>query len=97
MSKDYIYAEFEITDAEAWAKYVPLAQAGLADFRARYIVRGGDPELLEGDHGDRRVSVLEFESRKRARDWYYSPQYQAAKAVRHSAARVTVILFSSAG
>jgi uncharacterized protein (DUF1330 family) len=89
-----VYAEFELTDAGAWRKYVPLAQASLAEFGARYVVGGGDPEVLEGDLGGRRISILEFESPEKARDWYHSPQYQAAKATRLDAARLTALLFS---
>lgn len=94
MPKGYIYAEFEVTDPGDWEKYVPLAQASLAEFGARYVVRGGDPEVLEGDSGSRRISILEFESPEKARRWYHSPQYQAAKATRITAANVNVLLLS---
>lgn len=94
MAKGYIYAEFEVTHLPAWEKYVPLAQASLAEFGARYVVRGGNPEVLEGDPGARRISVIEFESRENAREWYNSPKYQAAKAMRQSAGNVNVLLLS---
>jgi uncharacterized protein (DUF1330 family) len=94
MPKGYIYAEFEITDAEAWAKYVPLSLASLAEYGARNVFGGGGPEVLEGDLGDRRISILEFESPEEARRWYHSPQYQAAKATRLSAASLTTLLLS---
>jgi uncharacterized protein (DUF1330 family) len=58
MPKGFIYAEFEVTDLAAWEKYVPRAQASLAEFGARYVVRGGDPEVLEGDPAARRISVI---------------------------------------
>ena len=74
---------------------MPLAQASLAEFGARYVVRGGNPEVLEGQPPvDRRLSILEFENRERAAEWYRSPQYQAAKAVRQRAATVNVTLLS---
>ena len=94
MAKGYICAEFEVIDAVEWQRYVPLAQASLANFGARYVVRGGDPEALEGNATGRRLSIIEFESRERASEWYHSPQYQAAKAVRQLAATVTVTLLS---
>jgi uncharacterized protein (DUF1330 family) len=92
MPKGYIYAEFEVTDAVAWRTYVPLAQASLADFGARAVVEVGDAEVLEGDLGGRRISILEFESPDEARRWYRSSQYQAAKATRLNAARLTALL-----
>jgi uncharacterized protein (DUF1330 family) len=62
MPKGYIYAEFEVTDAGAWEKYVTLSQASLAGLGARNVFGGGDPGVLEGDLGGRRISILEFES-----------------------------------
>jgi uncharacterized protein (DUF1330 family) len=94
MPKGYIYAEFEVSDAAAWRQYVPLAQASLTEAGARALVGVSDPEVLEGDLGGRRISILEFESPEKARDWYHSPQYQAAKATRLNAARLTALLFS---
>jgi uncharacterized protein (DUF1330 family) len=91
MAKGYISAEFEVIDVADWEKYVPLAQASLAEFGTRYVVRGGNPEVLEGDAGSRGISILEFESREKAREWYYSPQYQAAKATRLGGANVNVV------
>jgi uncharacterized protein (DUF1330 family) len=94
MPKGYIYAEFDVTNAERWGKYVPLALASLAEVGARFVVGGGDPEVLEGDLGGRRISILEFESPEKAREWYHSPQYHAAKATRLTAANVTALLLS---
>lgn len=94
MPKGYIYAEFEVTDAGQWETYVPLALTSLAKFGARFVVGGDDSERLEGDLGGRRISILEFESPQKAREWYHSPQYRAARATRLSAANVTALLLS---
>ncbi len=32
--------------------------------RERYVVRGGDPEAVEGEPADRGVAILEFEGRE---------------------------------
>jgi uncharacterized protein (DUF1330 family) len=50
--------------------------------------------VLEGDLGGRRISILEFESPEKAREWYHSPQYRAAKATRLPVANVTALLLS---
>jgi uncharacterized protein (DUF1330 family) len=94
MRKGYIYAEFEVTDAGAWEKYVLLSQASLAGFGARNVFGRGGREILEGDLGRRRISLLEFESPEEARRWYYSPEYQAAIATRLTAAKLTALLLS---
>jgi uncharacterized protein (DUF1330 family) len=94
MSKGYIYAEVEITDAAEYDKYRPLAAASIEAFGGRYIVRRGEPEVLEGNRDVRLVVVLEFESRARALEWYHSPQYQVAKAVRVRAAKTHLVVLS---
>jgi uncharacterized protein (DUF1330 family) len=94
MTKGYIYADFVVTDPEKWRTYVELTQASLVGSGARYVVRGGDPEALEGELAGRGVAVLEFESREAARGWYDAPAYQAAKAARLGAGHVTVLLLS---
>ena len=73
MSKGYIYAEVEITDAAEYDEYRPLAAASIEAFGGRYIVRRGEPEGPEGNRDVRLVVVLEFESRARALEWYHSP------------------------
>jgi uncharacterized protein (DUF1330 family) len=49
-------------------------------------VRGGRGEVVEGDLDLGRVIVLEFPSYEDARRWYSSPEYEAAKRLRHGCA-----------
>ena len=48
MPKGYIYAELEVTDPALFETYRPLAAASIEEFGGRYVVRGGDPKVLEG-------------------------------------------------
>jgi uncharacterized protein (DUF1330 family) len=66
----------------------------LKRFGGRYVVRRGDPEVLEGDRDIKLVVVLEFETRERAVEWYNSAQYQAAKAIRLRGANTNAVLLS---
>jgi uncharacterized protein (DUF1330 family) len=90
--KGYVLAEVDVTDPAVFAQYRPLAEASIAAFGGRYLIRGGAAERLEGDHPDRRFVLLEFASPERAREWYQSPQYREAKAIRERAARTEVFL-----
>lgn len=92
VSKGFIYAEVEITNPTEFEKYRPLAEASLAPFGGRFVVRQRDPQVLEGDRHVRLVVVLEFDSPERAMEWYNSDQYQAAKAIRIRAANAHVVL-----
>jgi uncharacterized protein (DUF1330 family) len=94
MPKGYVYAEVEVIDPAAYDQYRPLAAASVAAFGGRYAIRGGDPQVLEGDPGAARFVLLEFDSPERAREWYNSPQYQAALPYRLRASKGRVVLLS---
>lgn len=57
------HAEFVGTDPGARKVYVPMAQASLVDFGARYVVYS-QSIALEGDLGDRHISIIEFKRRR---------------------------------
>ena len=50
-------------------------------FGARFLIRGGDQTVKEGDARPRTV-VIEFPSLEAAQDCYDSPTYQKAKVIR---------------
>jgi uncharacterized protein (DUF1330 family) len=92
MPKGYIYAEVEITDPVEYEKYRPLAAASIEAFGGRYIVRRGDPDVLEGGREVKLVVILEFSTRERAIEWYSSAQYQEARGIRLRGANTHVVL-----
>jgi uncharacterized protein (DUF1330 family) len=96
MPKGYIIAEIEITDPETYRQYMPLAQAAIAAYGGRYVVRGGDPRALEGERPPQRMVVLEFDSPEQAEAFYRSPQYQEAAAIRQRASRGHLYLLTGA-
>ena len=94
MPKGYILAEVEVTDPALFETYRPLAAASIAAFGGRYLVRGGATEVLEGEGKAARMVLLEFSSPERAMEWYRSPQYQEALAIRLKAANAKVRLLT---
>jgi len=80
MPKGYFFAEIEITDPEIYRHYMPLAEAAVAAYGGRSIVRGGDMRVLEGNRPVRRAVILD--SLQQAEAFYRSPQYQEALALR---------------
>lgn len=57
----------------------------------RFLARGGEVAVLEGDWQPSRLVVLEFEDLAAARDWYRSEVYQQAKKLRDGAARLRMV------
>jgi uncharacterized protein (DUF1330 family) len=94
MPKGYVIADLEITDPALFETYRPLAAASIAAFGGRYLVRGGDPQVLEGSEPARRSVILEFESRERALEWFNSPQYEPAKQIRHKSAKTKALILT---
>ena len=87
----YVIVEIEVLDPEGYARYRELAPPTVAAHGGRYIVRGGQTAILEGDWSPPRLAVLEFPSLERAKAWWASAEYAAARAVRSGAARVRMV------
>jgi uncharacterized protein (DUF1330 family) len=82
----YVISEVEVLDETQGQRYRELAAASIERHGGRYIVRGADPEVPEGDWPPgQRVVVVEFPSMKQLQAWYSSPDYAEALAVRQTA------------
>ena len=56
-------------------EYLERIDATLAPYGGRFIVHGGEQEVVEGSSPGTLV-VIEFPDRSRAQEWYASPAYQ---------------------
>jgi uncharacterized protein (DUF1330 family) len=88
----YVIVDIVIHDPVRYEEYKRLAGPTLAPFGGRFIVRGGPVEHLEGSRPTGRLVVLEFPSARHAREWWDSPAYAPAKAVRLETATTEMIL-----
>lgn len=81
----FVISEVEALDAELFEKYRTLAAESIAKYRGRYLVRGAEPEVAEGQPSSRRVVVVEFESMEMLKRWYSSAEYAEALKIRMQA------------
>jgi uncharacterized protein (DUF1330 family) len=88
----YIIAEVEVTNPAGYEAYRPLAGASVAQYGGRFVVRGGNTELLEGSPDPARIVVIEFADMAAAKRWYNSPEYQEALKIRLANSRGRVML-----
>ena len=86
----YVIYKAVVLDAARYEEYKTLASATVAAAGGRYLVRGGDFEVLEGEVPPGRTVVLEFPSRQAVLDWYSAQGYAAARKVREGAAKATM-------
>jgi uncharacterized protein (DUF1330 family) len=87
----YVIALIEVTDPEQYRKYMAETPRIIAQFGGRFIARGGEKTTLEGPEENRRIALIEFPSLERAKEFYKSPEYQAAKQLRRGAARMSLV------
>ena len=87
----YVIVETDVTDPGQYERYKAAASEAVAAHGGRYLVRGSELAVLEGDWGPSRLVVLEFEDLAAARRWYDSEGYRAARRLREGAARLRLV------
>lgn len=89
----YVFAEIDITNPEGYKEYTAQVPATIARYGGRFLVRGGNAEVLEGDwQVSRRRVLLEFPSVEQARRWWDSTEYEKPKALRKASSSGRLIL-----
>ena len=88
----YLMAEIDVHDITGYEDYRRRVSATLPAFGGRFLVRGGNTETLEGDWRPQRLVIIEFPNMERARAWWSSPEYEAARAIRQRTAHTRMIV-----
>jgi len=92
----YVIADIDVNDAAKFEEYKKLSGPSGAPFGAKYLVRGGKVEGLEGSWMPKRFVVIEFPSTEQAKAWWNSPAYGTARAIRQTCASSKFILVEGA-
>jgi uncharacterized protein (DUF1330 family) len=92
----YVIAMMTVTNPAAYEGYRALAGPAVAKHGGRFLARGGRYEVLEGNFPGSRVVVVEFESFEKAKTFYDSPEYRAAREQRHGAAAFNLLVVDGA-
>lgn len=92
----YVIGIIDVTDPELYDEYKARAAAAVARYGGRYIVRGGQVDVLEGAAPAGRVAVGEFPDMAAARRFYDSEDYQEAAAIRQRAATTSLFVVDGA-
>ena len=88
----YVIVDIVINDPDKYERYRTLAPPSIAAYGGRYIARGGRTRLLEGTRQPNRVVILEFPTFERAVEWWSSPEYAPAKALRQECAEAEMVV-----
>jgi uncharacterized protein (DUF1330 family) len=86
MPSAYVLANVTVTNPEQYEQYKKLSTIAMQAHGAEVCIRGGNVQVLEGDWSPGRIVLLKFPSMEKARAFYDSPEYQAARNAREGAA-----------
>jgi uncharacterized protein (DUF1330 family) len=72
----YVIGRLNVTNWDWYREYRSVTEPLVAEHGGRYLVKGGESELLEGDTASPDAVVLiEFPDLRSARAWYHDPRY----------------------
>ena len=87
----YLIANVEVKDAEKIRSYLEGTPDILKKYTGRFLVRGGEQWIAEGDWKPFRLVVVEFDSLDEAKEFWNSEEYAPLKAIRQSSAYTEMV------
>jgi uncharacterized protein (DUF1330 family) len=88
------YVIAAVTDAWDQEKLLRYREGNtdvVAAHGGRFVARGGEQELLEGDWDPKRLVIIEFPDMDAARAWYHSDGYAPLRELRRSASTTSIV------
>lgn len=95
MPKGYIIGHITVNDPDAYQDYIRRDTPILDALGGKFIVRGGQSDVVEGSAHERHV-VIEFPSYEQAAAEYHDPEYQEVANIRRATADSTIIVVEGA-
>ena len=87
----YVIFDVDIRDAVRYTEFMTKVKPALLEAGARYLARGGEHRVYEGDWEPRRIVLLEFPSVKAWEDFYNGPVYQGLKEIRDACSSARLV------
>jgi uncharacterized protein (DUF1330 family) len=89
----YLIVDLDVFDIEHYLRYQKAIKPLLDAAGARYLVRGGEFRVIEGDYQPQRLIIVEFPSLDAIDEFYHTEAYQALEPQRLacSNARITSV------
>ena len=89
----YLVGGVDVSDPAWVAEYGPKVEALVQKHGGRYLVRGGEMDVVEGTTPAARVMVvIEFPSLENARAWYNDPEYAPLIKLRQTGSEADIVL-----
>ena len=95
MAKGYLVANIRVTDKEKFQEFSGMAGPVIQKFGGKVLARGPGADRHEGSLSGV-VMMIEFASKEIAETFYFSQEYQAAKAVRDACSETDLMIIEGA-
>ena len=91
MPKAYLIARIRVHDKGGFETFKKMSTPLISEYGGRLLARNSEVEIMEGDQQGL-VVLLEFDSMEKAKQFYFSDGYTAAKLVREQASEADLVL-----
>ena len=78
----YVIFNIDIKKPNEYKEYVEKVTPIANKFGGKYIVRGGEAEVIEGTWTYPRTIIIKFPSYEKALEWYSSEEYKPIRKIR---------------
>ena len=94
--KAYCIVYERLHDLKMFDEYRKQVMPTIEAYGGRFLVRGGELTVIEGEWPHPRLVVIEFPSRAAAVAWYHSPDYQKLLPLRLRSAAGNLVIVDGA-
>ena len=95
MAKGYLVANIRVTGQDKFQQFSGMAGPVIQKFGGKVLARGPGADRHEGSLSGV-VMMIEFDSKEVAERFYFSEEYQAAKAVRDECSETDLMIIEGA-
>ena len=82
----FLIDDIDVKDSDTYANYLKQNPDIVGKFGGRYIARGGEVKVIEGDWQPRRTVIIEFPDMDAIAAFYDSPEYTELRKIRWQSA-----------
>ena len=84
--------DVEVTDPTLYGEFMEQVTATVEGHGGKFVARGGDLDIVEGDWKPQRIAILRFDSVERVREWLSSPEYVALNEIRTRSSNISMVV-----
>ena len=78
----YVIFNIDIKKPDEYKEYIEKVTPLAKKFGGKYVVRGGETNVIEGTWTYPRTIIIKFPSYEKALEWYSSGEYKPIKQIR---------------